>query len=232
MKKVRTILSLVPLVFTAAVLPFFPDRVPMHYGFDGQVDRFGSRYELFLLPLIIILVTVVSALYMKSSEAKANGPDDDSEAASARANLRVLGITSLLIPAIFGALQLCLLWMTYRNAGAENVNVNSDIIMRAAFILVGVMMLVMGNYMPKTVKNNFFGFRMSWTMYNENTWRKSNRFGGIVMMIVGLLMIISSAVVPPIVLPFVMLGMLTAAIVVMTVYAYRVYRAEKTKDSE
>ena len=40
-----------------------PERLPVHYGFNGEADRFGSKMSLLLLPVvglgIFILLTVV-----------------------------------------------------------------------------------------------------------------------------------------------------------------------------
>ena len=85
--------------------------------------------------------------------------------------------------------------------------------------------------MPKTERNNVFGFRVTWSMYNENTWKKCNTFGGIVFVIIGLLMMISSAIVPAAFVIFLMLGYLLAGTVVMLVYSYKVYKAEKALTS-
>ena len=230
MKILRWMIALLPLAITAAVLPIMPEQVPMHYNIEGAVDRMGSRYELLLLPVIIILVVAVSGFSMKHYEKRADSADG-SEAKSARMNVKVLKISSFAVPVIFGALQGGVLYMTYRNAKAEHVEVNSDLIVRLSVILIGIMCVVFGIIMPKTERNNVFGFRVTWSMYNENTWKKCNTFGGIVFVIIGLLMMISSAIVPAAFVIFLMLGYLLAGTVVMLVYSYKVYKAEKALTS-
>ncbi len=39
------VLMFLPLVITLMILPHLPNQIPAHYGFDGQVDRWGSKYE-------------------------------------------------------------------------------------------------------------------------------------------------------------------------------------------
>lgn len=230
MKILKWIVALIPLAITAAVLPMMPEQVPMHYDINGAVDRMGSRYELFLLPVIIILVVAVSG-FTKAHYEKRAETSDGSEAKSARMNARVLKISSFAVPVIFGALQCGVLYMTYRNAKAENVEVNSDLIVRLSVILIGIMCVVFGIIMPKTERNNVFGFRVTWSMYNENTWKKCNTFGGIVFVIIGMLMIISSAIVPAAFIIFLMLGYLLVGTVVMLVYSCKVYKEEKASES-
>ena len=226
MKYLKGIIALLPLVITAAVLPLMPESVPMHYNAEGAVDRMGSRNELLLMPLMIILIVAVSAFVMKHYERRAEGPEDDREAISARTNLRTLKIISVTIPAIFGLLQLGVLYMTYRNANAQDVEVNSHMIVRLTAILMGIMCIVMGNLMPKTAINHIFGCRVSWSIYNENTWRKCNRFGGIVFIVIGLLLFVTSALVPTKAIALLMTGYLLAGTAVMLGYAYRVYKEE------
>lgn len=230
MKILRWIIALLPLAITAAVLPMMPEQVPMHYDINGAVDRMGSRYELFLLPVIIILVVAVSGFTKTHYEKRADSADG-SEGKSARMNVKVLNISSFAVPVIFGALQGGVLYMTYRNATAEHVEVNSDLIVRLSVILIGIMCVIFGMIMPKTERNNVFGFRVTWSMYNETTWKKCNTFGGIVFVIIGLLMMISSAIVPAAFVIFLMLGYLLLGTVIMLVYSYKVYKAEKALTS-
>lgn len=229
MKVFKGIIALLPLVITAAVLPVMPETVPMHYNAEGAVDRMGSRYELLLMPLMIVLIAVVSALVMRHYAKRGEGPDDDRDAIAARTNLKTLQIISVAVPAIFGVLQLGILYMTYRNANAQDVAVNSDLIVRLTSILIGILCIVMGNFMPKTAINNLFGVRMTWSMYNENTWRRCNRFGGIVFVITGLLLIVTAAFVSAKAIALLMTGYLVADLAVIMIYAYKVYREEIAK---
>ena len=48
-------LCLAPLAATAVMVGWFlPDTIPAHYGVSGQVDRWGSKYECFVLPGITL----------------------------------------------------------------------------------------------------------------------------------------------------------------------------------
>ena len=225
MKKLKGIIALIPLVITAAALPFMPESVPMHYDINGNIDRMGSKYELFLMPLLILAIMAVSAFVMRHYKRMAESADEK-EASSAKMNIRVLNVSSLAVPVIFGILQCGILYMTYRNAQEQNATVNSNLMVRFTFIMIGVMCIVMGNYLPKTERNHIFGFRMSWSMYNDNTWRKCNRMAGIVFIIIGLLMIVTSAIAPAVAIVFLHLGYLIIATVGLTIYAYKVYQRE------
>ena len=55
MKKNMWILSIISIVLTAVALQFMPDLVPIHYNVAGEIDRWGSKYENFIFPILIIV---------------------------------------------------------------------------------------------------------------------------------------------------------------------------------
>ncbi len=55
-KTVYYILMYLPLVVSLIALPHLPEKIPAHYGVDNQVDRWGSKYEVLLFPVISILM--------------------------------------------------------------------------------------------------------------------------------------------------------------------------------
>ena len=56
-------------------------------------------------------------------------------------------------------------------------------------MFVGVVMLILGNFLQRTKPNAAFGLRLPWTLSNERVWRKSNRFAGRLLMVGGILAI-------------------------------------------
>lgn len=60
------------------------------------------------------------------------------------------------------------------------------------FLLLGLTLLVLGNIMPKVRMNSLVGLRTKWSMKNEQVWKKCQRFGGISLMITGILTILVS----------------------------------------
>ena len=50
---------------------------------------------------------------------------------------------------------------------------------RLIFGILGISMVVLGNIMPKFRMNSAAGLRTVWSMKNDVTWKKSQRFGGL-----------------------------------------------------
>lgn len=57
MKKFKTtmyVLMVVSVLITVVLLAFMPDMIPAHYNIQGEVDRFGSKYESLIFPITTI----------------------------------------------------------------------------------------------------------------------------------------------------------------------------------
>lgn len=226
MKKLMWLISFIPLPVTAVVLQFMPESVPMHYDMAGNVDRWGSRYENLIFPVVILVLAVFMSLLIGYYERKANKTEDDKERAGSLSNAKIIGIVGTAMSAMFGVLQCFILYGAYTGAKAETESATVDI-GRISCILLGVLFIVLGNFMTKTRINGTVGVRISWSMYNDNTWRKSNRFGAFAIIIAGFLTIVTAVIVKSsLVSTISVLGYVCAASIVTIIYAHKVYIEE------
>lgn len=96
-----------------------------------------------------------------------------------------------------------------------------------AVILVGVgaLFMIVGHVLPRTRSNWLMGIRTPWTLDSEHVWRETHRIGGRTFMIGGLVTVIA-AFLPPQLQPIVGVGALVVAGFIPVVYSYFVWRAE------
>lgn len=80
---VLVICAIIPIVLCVAAVAMLPDVVPMHFDFSGSVNRWGSKYELFLVGGIMAAVNVMMLVFYVKAEAlkrfgllNAPGPDE------------------------------------------------------------------------------------------------------------------------------------------------------------
>lgn len=62
----------------------------------------------------------------------------------------------------------------------------------AVGVLLGVIFLVLGNYLPKSRQNYSMGIKIAWTLHDENNWNATHRFAGFLYMGIGAVMIVLS----------------------------------------
>ncbi|MCR5211835.1 MAG: SdpI family protein [Lachnospiraceae bacterium] len=232
MKKLIWIVSFIPLIGTALVLLFMPDSVPMHYDSTGNIDRWGSKYENLIFPIIILAMTLLWALFIGYYEKKADRANDEKESAGARTNAKVIGIVGLSVTVMFTVMQGFILYEAYTGA-VSNAERQIVDIGKVSCILLGVILIVLGNFMTKTRINGVAGFRINWSMYNDNTWRKSNRFGAFAIMVAGVLTIITAVLMKnSFIATMVMLGYILIASIMTVIYSHKVYVREVESENK
>lgn len=219
------IISFIPLVITAIVLRVLPDKVPMHHNTEGDIDRWGSKYENLIFPVIIIALALFWQFLIWYFEKKASKTQDEKVRKEALSNTKVLTIVSMSMSVMYCIMQCFFL---YRASIESNTNLSVSVIDTAQLscILLGLMFIVIGNFMPKTRMNGVVGLRVVWSIYNDITWAKSNRFGGVALIIVGILTIITSIFVDGMLATGLMLAYLFISLTIILIYSYRVYKSQ------
>jgi len=86
------------------------------------------------------------------------------------------------------------------------------------------MFILVGNYMPKTRANFFFGIRTPWTLTSDTSWEKTHRLGGRMFMLAGLIGGVSAFILDGVALAFILPGLLLLIIFVLFIYSYLVWR--------
>ena len=214
-KVVNLILIMIVLASTLIAIAFLPDIVPMHFDIHGEADRWGSKYELLILPGVLALMWSICdksiGFFLKNEKNK----DDEKLKSDALNNEKVLGKTLTVTYAIMAAVNLGLIYFTFSKL--DNSTLPQVDVIKILVMLVGLLMIGLGNLMPKTRINGALGFRLPWTCYNDNTWRKSNLFAGIVGMIVGLLLVVVGIIFEGLIAAIIMLALMVASTITMSV---------------
>lgn len=231
MKTLKWILCILTVLSTILMLFVLPDTVPVHFDINGNVDRWGSKLELLILPVVLIVCAFSMDPMVKSYHKKAEEAKDEKEKAEHISNAKVLNITSVLTMCLFFVMNIATLYTTYVQVTPNNNLPEVDII-RVVCVVMGITVIVLGNYMPKTRNNANIGFRLPWTRYNDVTWNKSNKFSSYVLIVVGAISIICSIFLKGEISGFISVGAFLIALAIIMVYAYIVYRDEKRKNDE
>lgn len=160
------VLLLAPLVAVAIFWKELPERIPIHWNLRGEINGWGSKYSLFVMP-IVSLVTIVLLHWLPWIDPKlrrANGGQGRMQSA-----LRIL---RLALAAFFAAIFATQLAATLGHAVPA-----SRLIPTAMLLLLAIM----GNYLSNLRPNYFAGIRTPWTLESPETWRATHRLGGHVM---------------------------------------------------
>lgn len=210
-KKLFYFLMFLPLFAVLISLQFLPDQIPAHYGISGEVDRWGSKYETLIFPGITIVFGLFMLVITKyASKQEKHGTN----------NQKIGIITGTLMLLLFNIMTFYFLYTDFNMVE----NLTSLIIdpSQLIFITLGIIIIILGNIMPKLKMNSMIGLRTTWSMKNEITWKKSQHFGGISFIIVGLLIIIANLFIYPPISILLSLTILVASLPIDIYYTYKI----------
>ena len=169
---ISSVVILLPMLFGLLVWKQLPDSMVSHWGADGVADGSASKaFMVFGMPLILLAIQWLMLLLETVLE-KNNAQ-----------NRKIVGIMYGIIPAI----SLVVHVFIYSIALGKEWDLFALIP-----VLIGVLYMIIGNYLPKTTRNRTAGIKLHWTMGNDENWQKTHRLGGKIWFWSGLVIVASA----------------------------------------
>ncbi len=180
--RIANIISIIGIlalaVYTAFVYPALPDPMPTHWNSAGVADDYTAKpwgaVLLACVPLFVFLVykliPVISPRGFRTE--------------SFTGVLNILMTVSVIFGAVIGVVAL--------QAGmGASFNISTVVM-----VAVGLLLMVLGNFLGKVRKNFFIGIRTPWTLASDEVWAKTHRLGGWCFVIAGLFMALGAVISP------------------------------------
>lgn len=158
---------IIPIIFYSDL----PEQMAVHWSFDGETDRYMSKqFAAFILPAMMILITLLMAL-MPKIDPKSSNYSKFSKSYNLVKNVLIIFF-----------LMIQILIIAYNVGYSIHVNIVFP-------LFVSGLLIILGSVMPRFKHNYFIGIRTPWALHDEENWNKTQRFGGRVFVIIGLLII-------------------------------------------
>ena len=167
---------LLPFIYLAFIWNDLPEKVPMHWNFQGEIDGWGSKGQLIIIPILLPLLMYVVMLVT---------PIIDPKKRIAQMGGKFYQLKFMLV-LLMSALALLILYLA-RTQGVFNTQI--------MYTLMGLLFIVLGNYFQSVKPNYFIGIRTPWTLENETVWKKTHKLGGWLFLAGGICIIILSLLV-------------------------------------
>lgn len=149
---------LLPVVAGLLLWDRLPDTMNIHWGAHGQADGTAGRTFTILAPSLFILATHWLCVLVTARDPK-----------NQNQTKKAMGITLWICP----VLSLMTSAITYGIALGAEFNLASF-----TFATVGIVFLLVGNYLPKVKQNHTIGIKVSWALKSEENWNATHRFSG------------------------------------------------------
>ena len=173
------LIMIIPAIYLLLIWDKLPDEVPMHWNFQGEIDRYGSKESLWMIILLLNIPIYLLMLFLPKISPK---PENLELMGKKYPRLRLilqLFLSSIIAVIIFSA------------SGNNSIGIETLL----GGCLAGFMILF-GNYMGSIRQNHFMGIRTPWTLENAEIWKKTHQLAGKYWVIGGIIGLILLFVLP------------------------------------
>ena len=200
-----------PILMILAVYSKLPAEVPMHWNIHGEIDRYGSKNELFLLAGLNIFLGAFMSVIAKID------PKQKIYAKFRETYDWIMIWTLGFMTALMGVVLV------------ETMQPGTMDISKAICNMVGILFIVLGSMMAKVKQNFFTGIKTPWTLSSEAVWVKTQKLGGKCLILGGILIMGSAFLSSGEAAVFMIILVAVLVTVVPLVMSYIWYRNEMEK---
>lgn len=166
---------LLPFIYLAYIWNGLPESIPIHWNASGEIDGYGNKNSLILVPILLPLLTYIILSIVPKIDPKKKIDNMGNK----------YNTITFIITLFMSVLALFILY-----SSKSQTLTNPNII----FILLGLLFAVLGNFMKTFKPNYFIGIRTPWTLESETVWKKTHILGGKIWLIGGLLLVCFSVI--------------------------------------
>lgn len=199
-----SILILLPSLVGCVFWNQLPEEIPTHFNLLGQADGYNHKMSaIFGLPTLMLLMHCLLLFIMIKDPKSSN---------------------------ISSKIQILIYWIIPFVSCLSMISIYGESLGYSmmsgllAQIFMGVVMIVIGNYLPKTHRNYIIGIRLPWTLENDGNWRKTHRLAGKIWVLGGLLLFLNSFV--QLYVYWVFFLTLFFVVIIPSVYSYQLSKLE------
>lgn len=193
--------------FALAVYPRLPDTIPIHWNASGEVDGWAGKWPMaFGLPATATGVWLL-LLFLPRIDPRRESYDRFRDTYWLVVNLVVLFLAGLEVATLGVPLGL--------EVDVAAVTIAS----------LGILFVVLGNYLPRVRPNWWMGVRTPWTLSNDRVWRETHRLAGRTFVLGGIALVVA-ALLPAEVHLSVLAGVVPLTVLVPVVHSYRLWKRE------
>ena len=205
MMMLSSIVCLLPLILSVAVYSDLPEQIAIQWSNTRDpTNTVTKAVAAFGLPLILTAVNIISKIRLM------NDPKREGASSAMRA------VYMWLVPSISLVAIPIALFM------AMGVNIPITIIFP---VIVGIVFILFGNYLPKSRQNYVIGIKLPWTLHNANNWNKTHRMAGYLWILGGIALIVSSFIThESSAWPIISVVVLASIIIAPFIYSYLLYK--------
>lgn len=167
-----TLISLIPIVVGVVLWKQLPDTIATHFGSNNEPNGWSSKtFTVFGLPLLMLGIQWF-CFFSTYNDPKRKNIDP----AIFKKILWLIPVVNLLV-----------MMATYSMALGYDLDIGMIV-----NLFVGIVFIIMGNYLHKVKQNYTIGIKIPWTLDSKENWNRTNRLAAWLLVLAGMAFLVNS----------------------------------------
>ena len=167
---ISTLICLLPILAGLYLYDRLPETIATHFGANGEANGWSSRaFTVFGIPAFMAGCNLLAWFALHTDPKRRN----------MNPTLRAFALWTTPVLSVFVNA------MTLGNALGYAMHIEV-----AVPLLLGLLFVVIGNYLPKTRQSYTMGIKLPWTLASEENWNRTHRIAGFLWVLGGILTIL------------------------------------------
>ena len=167
-----TIITLLPILVGLIYWNKLPEKMATHFDMEGTPNGWSSKWFAIIgIPIFLALVNVLCTILTETDPRRHKYPE------------KMMKLVYWICPVIS---WVCAGTVVSYGLGMEFFNTP-----RFASFFVGLLFVVIGNYLPKVKQNYYMGIKLPWTYSDEENWNRTHRMAGKLWVVGGIIILLN-----------------------------------------
>lgn len=195
-----SIITLIPMMVGVLLWKQLPDTIATHFNMNNVPNGWSSKtFTVFGLPLLLVVIHIFAIGVTLNDPKKQN------------IGKKILSFMFWIVPVI----SVLTSGAIYGYALDMKINVGG-----IASILIGVVFIIIGNYMSKNKQNYTVGIKLPWTLNSQENWNRTHRMASKLWVLAGVIFIVNIFFNSPIIIG----AVIVFSVIVPMIYSFMLYK--------
>lgn len=172
MLTLTTIITLLPIVVGLFFWNELPAIMATHFDSTGTPNGWSSKgFAVIGLPAILALVNVLCTILTETDPRRHKYPE------------KMMKMVYWICPVVS--------WIGAGVTIGYGIGIEFASMPKFVSLFVGIMFMIIGNYLPKVKQNYYLGIKLPWTYSDEENWNRTHRMAGKLWVVGGIIILLN-----------------------------------------
>lgn len=167
-----TLITLLPILVGLFYWNQLPDKMATHFDMEGTPNGWSSKWFAVIgIPAVLAVVNVLCTVLTETDPRRHKYPE------------KMMKLVYWICPVVS--------WICAGLTISYELGVEFAAMPKFASLLIGIMFVVIGNYLPKVKQNYYMGIKLPWTYSDEENWNRTHRMAGKLWVVGGIVLLLN-----------------------------------------